>query len=173
MIEHSENRYWYVACCKPRQEVVAEENLLRQGFDVYLPRMKMARRRRGQWLDTIEVLFPRYIFICLNPLLRSTASVRSTRGVVDLVRFGGQPAKVPGSVIDALLRRANSDSGLHEDIRPLFNEGDLIRLVDGPLSGMEAVFAEQDGGKRVSVLLELLGKAHKVQVSRDWVAQAA
>ena len=119
------------------------------------------------------MLFPRYIFIRLDPKRRSTAPVRSTRGVVGLVRFGGQPAVVPDAVMDALREREDADSGLHLDNRPLFNAGEPIKLVDGPLSGMEGVFTQQDGDKRVIVLLELLGKANKVTVSRDWVARAA
>ena len=164
---------WYAVCCKPRQESVAEENLLRQGFRVYLPRIRIRQRRRGHWIDAVEVLFPRYIFIRLDPARRSTAPVRSTRGAVGLVRFGGQPAIVPDAVMDALREREDADSGLHEDKRPLFNAGEAIKLVDGPLSGMEGVFTQQDGDKRVIILLELLGKANKVTVSRDWVARAA
>lgn len=164
---------WYAVCCKPRQEAVAEENLLRQGFHVYLPRIRIRQRRRGQWLDAVEVLFPRYIFIRIDPLRRSTAPVRSTRGVLGLVRFGGQPAVVPDAVMDALLQREDPASGLHQDSRPLFSAGDAIKLVDGPLTGMEGVFTQQDGDKRVIVLLELLGKANKVSVSRDWIARAA
>jgi len=164
---------WYAVCCKPRQEAVAEENLLRQSFHVYLPRIRIRQRRRGQWLDAVEVLFPRYIFIRLDPLRRSTATVRSTRGVVGLVRFGGQPAVVPDAVMEALLQREDAASGLHQDNRPLFSAGEPIKLVDGPLTGMEGVFTQQDGDKRVIVLLELLGKANKVSVSRDWIARAA
>lgn len=164
---------WYAVCCKPRQEAVAEENLLRQGFHVHLPRIRIRQRRRGQWIDAVEVLFPRYIFIRVNPARRSTASIRSTRGVVGLVRFGGQPAVVPDAVMDALQQRADEASGLHEDKRPLFSEGEAIKLVDGPLAGMEGVFTQKDGDKRVIVLLELLGKANKVTISRDWIARAA
>ena len=164
---------WYAVCCKPRQEAVAEENLLRQGFHVYLPRIGIRQRRRGQWIDAIEVLFPRYIFICIDPLRRSTATVRSTRGVVGMVRFGGQPAVVPDAVMDALLRREDAASGLHQDKRPLFCAGEQVKLVDGPLTGMQGVFTQQDGDQRVIVLLELLGKANKVTVSRDWIARAA
>ena len=164
---------WFAVCCKPRQEAVAEENLLRQGFHVYLPRIRVRRRRRGQWIDAVEVLFPRYIFIRLDPQRRSTATVRSTRGVVGLVRFGGQPAVVPDSVMDALLRRADSTSGLHQDDRPLFSAGEPVKLSEGPLAGMEGVFNKMDGDKRVIVLLELLGKANKVRVNRDWIARAA
>lgn len=164
---------WYAVCCKPRQEAVAEENLLRQGFHVHLPRIRIRQRRRGQWIDAVEVLFPRYIFIRIDPARRSTATIRSTRGVVGLVRFGGQPAVVPDAVMDALRQREDAASGLHEDKRPLFSEGEAIKLVDGPLAGMEGVFTQKDGDKRVIVLLELLGKANKVTVSRDWIARAA
>jgi len=38
---------------------------------------------------------------------------------------------------------------------------------------VEGVFTRQDGEKRVIVLLELLGKANKVTVDRDWIARAA
>lgn len=164
---------WYAVCCKPRQEAVAEENLLRQGFQVYLPRIRLRQRRRGQWIDAVEVLFPRYIFIRVDTLRRSTAAVRSTRGAIGLVRFGGQPAVVLDAVMNALRLREDAVSGLHEDKRPLFNAGETVKLVDGPLAGMEGVFTEQDGDKRVIVLLELLGKANKVTVSRDWIAHAA
>jgi transcriptional antiterminator RfaH len=172
-MEHAGSERWYAVCCKPRQEAVAEENLLRQGFNVYLPRIRMRQRRRGQWLDAVEVLFPRYIFIRVDPLRRSTATIRSTRGVVGLVRFGGQPAVVPDAVMEALKQREDAASGLHEDKRPPFSAGEAIKLVDGPLAGMEGVFTQKDGDKRVIVLLELLGKANKVTVSRDWIARAA
>ena len=36
-MENASNERWFAVCCKPRQEAVAEENLLRQGFRVYLP----------------------------------------------------------------------------------------------------------------------------------------
>jgi transcriptional antiterminator RfaH len=172
-MENERAECWYAVCCKPRQEAVAEVNLSRQGFHVYLPRIRIRQRRRGQWIDAVEVLFPRYVFIRVDPLRRSTATVRSTRGVVGLVRFGGQPAVVPDAVMNALLRREDADSGLHQDDRPLFSAGEQVKLVDGPLAGLEGVFTQQDGDRRVIVLLELLGKANKISVSRDWVARAA
>ena len=173
MMGAKEKDCWYAVSCKPRQEAVAEENLQRQGFNVYLPRIQVRRRRRGQWLDIVEALFPRYLFILIDPVQRSTAPVRSTRGVVGLVRFGGKPAEVPANVISELMRREDSTSGLHLDSRVQFCAGDSIKLVEGPLAGMEGVFNQEDGERRVIVLLELLGQANKVTVSRDWIARAA
>lgn len=37
----------YVVCCKPCHETVAEENMQRQGFQVYLPRIRITRRCPG------------------------------------------------------------------------------------------------------------------------------
>ncbi len=54
---------------------------------------------------------------------------------------------------------------MHEGSQPDF----LHILVDG----LVEIFTEQDGEKRVVVLLELLGKANKVRLSRDWIARAA
>lgn len=164
---------WYVVCCKPRQETVAEDNLRRQDFQVYLPRIRITRRRLGKWLDVVEPLFPRYIFIRIDPNQRSIAPIRSTRGVFGLIRFGGQPAVVPDEIVDALLRREDPDAGLHRDGRPLFSVGEAVKLVDGPLAGMEGIFNQEDGEQRVIVLLDLLGKTHKTSVNRDWVAPAA
>ena len=74
--------------------------------------------------------------------------------------------------MDALLQCEDAASGLHEENRPQFCKGEMIKLVEGPFAGMQAVFAEQDGEKRVFVLLELLGKTNKVRVDRDSVARA-
>lgn len=163
---------WFAVCCKPREELVAQENLLRQGFHVYLPRMQGKRRRRGKWMDAVEALFPRYIFIRVDMQKSSTASVRSTRGVVGLVRFGSTLAVIADYVMDALFQREVNDLSLHQDDMPQFCTGRPVMLVDGPLAGMEGVFAEEDGEKRVNVLLDLLGKSNKMSVDRDWVVVA-
>ena len=75
--------------------------------------------------------------------------------------------------MEALRQREDSASGLHQDKRAPFDAGEAVKFVDGPLAGLEGIFAQQDGEKRVIVLLELLGKANKVRVDRDWIARAA
>jgi len=164
---------WLAVYCKPRQELVAQENLLRQGYHTYLPRIQMKRRLRGKWNEKIEALFPRYIFIRVDPVKKSIAPVRSTQGVVGLVHFGSQPATVSEAVMETLLQHEDPDSGLHQGGGPQFNAGQSIKLVDGPLAGMEGVFIQQDSEKRVMVLLDFLGKANKVRIDRDLINQAA
>ena len=171
-MEHGGMR-WYAVFCKPRQESIAQENLARQGFKVYLPRIRARQNRRGQWVDTVDALFPRYLFICVDAFRQSTHSVRSTRGAVGLVRFAGQPAVVPEIVIEALSRREDAESGLFHDDRTSYCPGQPIRLIGGPISDVEGIFLQQDGEHRAIVLLELFGKANKVRVKRDWISKAA
>ena len=170
-MEHGE--CWYTVFCKPRQEAIAEENLLRQGFHVHLPRISTRQWQRGRWVDIVEPLFPRYLFVRVDFHRRSMAPIRSTRGAVGLVRFGSAPAVVPHDVMAALLERADPSTGLHRDDQALFRSGDLVKLVDGPLAGLQGVFSQKDGDERVIVLLELLGKANTLRISRDWIARAA
>lgn len=165
--------FWYSVWCKPRQELVAEENLQRQGFRVYLPRLLTKQRRRGKWIDVIEALFPRYLFVQVDPVARSMAPIRSTRGAIGLVSFGREPAVVPNEMVNMIMQREDEALGLRRDERPLFASGDPIRLADGPLAGMEGLFAEEDGEQRVLVLLELLGKTNRISVDRDSVVRAA
>ncbi len=171
LLESAEKRErWFAVCCKPRQERIAQENLLRQGFQVYLPLIKVEKRCKGKWEEKVEVLFPRYVFIRVNPERKSISSVRSTRGVVGLVRFGEKPAVIPDEVMNALQQRTVSEFGLHQD-EPLFTKGGAVRLTDGAFDGMEAVFVQPDGNRRVIILLDLLGKSNKVSVSLDSLAK--
>jgi transcriptional antiterminator RfaH len=163
---------WYAALCKPRQEEIAEVNLAFQGFTVYLPRYKSKCRRAGRWVDRIEPLFPRYVFVGASVELQSVAPIRSTRGVCGLVRFGGQLATVPDTLIDALREREDPASGMHGSRRPLFEPGDRIKLAQGPLAGLEGLFSSESADERVFVLMDLLGRQNKLEVNRDWVVAA-
>ena len=54
----------------------------------------------------------------------------------------------------------------------LFQPGDNVQVLDGPLAGYEAVFQAQKGADRVIVLLKMAGQFTKVQLSLDAVGEA-
>ena len=88
------NLPWYVVHTKVRQEQTACVNLVRQGYAVYFPRIRILKRRRGMQQAQLEPLFPRYIFLQPGSVAHSIAPVRSTLGVAALVRFGQEPAVI-------------------------------------------------------------------------------
>lgn len=150
---------WYVIYTKRASEVIAESNLKRQGYEVYLPRLAQAVRRRGRWRERIVALFPRYLFLRLNEGSQALEPVHSTVGVVRVVRFGSSYAIAPDQLIRDLRARADSQSGLHRPAVPLLPEpGTEVEIDNGPFDGFVGVFERESGDGRVIVLLNLLGR---------------
>jgi len=160
--------HWYAVFCKPRGEETAAVNLDNQGYMVYLPRLLTQCRRAGEWVERIGPLFPRYLFLKPRDAAQSLGPVRSTLGVMNLVRFGGQPALIPDNVVEALRARHDPASGVHVQ-RTAFRPGAAVQIVEGPLRGLEGIFSKETGDERVIVLLDLLGKINSIRVSRDWL----
>lgn len=160
---------WYAVHTKPRQEDVAEENLHRQSFKTYLPRIEELRRRSGKWRKTVAPMFPRYIFISLKLGADNIYTIHSTRGVSSLVRFGGDPIRVPSALIDTLKRTENKETGVHSTDTPFLREGDEITILEGPLAGLSGIFQTAKGEERVIILLNILGKANTVTLKRDLI----
>jgi len=163
---------WSVVFTKPRQERVARENLAHQAFKTYLPMLQQAKRRRGRWVDVIEPLFPRYLFVALDFGVQDISPIRSTLGVIDLVRFGLLPAIVPDGIVESLMAAEDPASALHLTGAGRFHKGDRVTIAAGPFSGVEAIFEESTGKGRVSVLLDLLGRANRIEIDRNCIGDA-
>jgi transcriptional antiterminator RfaH len=161
---------WYLIHTKPGREAIAETNLLRQGFQVYYPRLLRPMRARGRWVTRIVSLFPRYLFLRLAVGRQAMGPVRSTLGVANIVCFGNEYAVVPDPVVADLRGRENPETGLHDlGGHTLFEAGSNVRIVAGPLEGLEGVFQRESGDERVVLLLELLGRETLVQLPSAFV----
>ena len=165
--------HWHAVFCKPHKEEVAAANLENQGYEVYLPRLVVLRRRGGRWMEIIEPLFPRYLFMTTGQSEKNLAPIRSTLGVRDFVRIHGVPAIVPGNVITGLRGRADPASGLHRIISSPFRAGTRVRFTTGALTNLEGIFEMECADARVIVLLQLLGKTSRVTVDRNCLAVAS
>lgn len=158
---------WYLVHTKPRKETVAEENLERQGYEVYLPLINQQRRRYERWVQIIEPLFPRYLFIRLRPGYDNMGPVRYTSGVQNFVRFTEEPAIVPGVVVDSIKRATDTRTGLHIPKRLAFQRGDTVMIEKGPLANLQAIVWGESGEERVLILLKMLGRETVLTVSRN------
>lgn len=155
---------WYLVYTKPRREILAQENLDRQGYMTYLPLMYSRRRRVDHLVLVTEPLFPRYLFVRLDAQTDNWAPIRSTLGVTGLVRFGPQPARAPDDLIDLLKSRDGSD-GIQTLPMPDFHRGDTVRITDGTMAGYQGIFLAKSGRERVIILLEIAGRDARVQLS--------
>lgn len=159
---------WYLIYCKPRQENVAKRNLERQGFVIYLPLARQYRRRRGQRVDVVAPLFPRYLFIYLSKETDNWRPIRSTLGVSSLVRFGQHPAAVPHDLV-AFLQTRDDAQGVQDLPLPGFQAGQGVRVTEGVMREYEGIYLAKSGKDRVLILLEIMGKGTRVVVPSDHI----
>jgi transcriptional antiterminator RfaH len=159
------NAHWHVCYTKPRQEFRAQENLVAQGFEVFLPTILAERILRKQLIKRTEPLFARYCFV-RGDTNANWALLRSTKGVSHLLRFGSnlEPATVPTSLVEQLLQMCEEKPAK----KVLFRPGQAVRIGSGPFKGMDGFFDQMhtaaNGEERALVLLELLSKTHSIGV---------
>lgn len=162
---------WYVVKTQPQKEERARAHLLRQGFDVYLPRWRKRRvhARRIEWVAA--PLFPRYMFVGFDVAVTRWRAIQSTIGVSHLVCSGGMPLPVPKGIVEAI-RSREAENGLIE-IKPAFLKGQPIIVEDGPFLDQVGLFECIDDDARVTILLDLLGREVRVQVPAHLVRAVA
>ncbi|EGN74621.1 transcriptional activator RfaH [Idiomarina sp. A28L] len=155
---------WYLLHCKPREIERAEWHLQNQGFTTFCPRWKVQKRVGGKRKIALEPLFPNYLFIQVDLAKDNYTSLRSTRGINGFVRFGGQPARVPDSVISDIQCRTSADNESEEGVKGLYAKGTPVEILTGPFAGLKGLYDIADGESRCFVLLDMLGKAQRLEL---------
>ncbi len=167
---------WYVAYTEPRQENLAVANLQRQGFLTYLPLYKTGKKKSSKSAACgsaparvgYEPMFPRYMFFKPSSHKQSISTVRSTRGINSIVRFGPNFALVQPDILAAIQeherQRSREEPGDIGSLEP----GCRIRLNDAALNGLEGL-VHSVSTQRVIVLMEILGRQTRVKLPQHQV----
>ena len=156
---------WFAIQTKPRHETVAETSLRREGVETFFPLLSRRKTIRRVRKIVTGPLFPSYIFARFDAA-HSNRLVRYANGVLKIVSFGGKPAIVDLEIIDTI--RAHAKDNIIEFQPAALRAGDLVEVRDGPLRGLQGVFErEMSDRERVIILLNVLSKGARVEVSRD------
>lgn len=171
-MSESGNLRWYVVQTQVNCEAKAAQNLLRQGYQVYLPRY-LKRRRHARKIDfSAKPLFPRYMFVAIDIATQRWRSIQSTFGVSHLITNGDEPAAVPQGVVGALIGREDDKGFIRMDQRPAFAPGDKVRILAGAFMDNAGLFGGVADHDRVSILLDMLGRKVRILLDADMVAAA-
>jgi transcriptional antiterminator RfaH len=153
-------RNWYLIKTKPRQENVAIKNLENQEYSTYCPTVTINNKH--------IVLFPGYIFVHLDKKNENWSPIRSTKGVVNFVRFGLNFAQVPDNVIKFL--KANQLINKEKLINlNKFKSGDKVQITDGVFKNCVAIFKSSKSDDRVILLMNLLGQQQTINIKQESV----
>jgi transcription antitermination factor NusG len=162
---NSNDRRWFAVMVKSRHEKVAAAILQAQGLTHFLP----LRSETRQWSDrfqTVELpLFPGYLFAQMNSSYEGRLCILQIPAVLGFVSNHKGPVPVPDTEIEQLQALLSVSSDYTQ--LPYLVEGELVRVVRGPLEGIEGKLLRGNSNDRLTISIELLRKSLSVQVSRD------
>ena len=156
---------WYLVQFKPNSHKIAERNLLRLGFETFLPMQKSTQRKTSKFIDVMKPLFPGYMFVSCDTAQQPWRKINSTIGVSRIVSFGNKPVQASLDLVQGLQARCD-EAG---ELKPLehFKAGEQVTLTAGPFANFIATVERMDADQRVWVLLDLMGQKSRVRVNSD------
>jgi transcription antitermination factor NusG len=154
----------YCVHTQPHAEVLALEQLQRQGFGWFLPRIRRMALRSGRRRNAVDALCPRYLFLRADVETTSPATVRPKRGAVGLVRIASEPAAVSDELAGRLRAVAIDESVIALPERSL-RPDQAVMTIEGSLEGMQRIYTELQGEYRALVLIQIPGGIQSLTLS--------
>lgn len=161
---------WYVLVTRSRHEKKCAQLLIKKGFEVYLPLLKVMR----QWSDRkkkVEVpLFSGYLFIKYDVQLRQ--DVLYVPGIVRFVRYDNQDATIPESQIRAI--HMAIDEELEIDVTDIrYTEGEDIRIVSGPFRGFYGKIVNYRSKRKIMISIDVIGKNILIETAKTRIEKTS
>ena len=169
------DKQWYVVNTYAGHENRVKENLIRRvetmGIEDNLFRILVAEEseieyKNGKKVEKMRNLFPGYLFVEMIMTDEAWYIVRNTPGVTGFIGSSGGGAKpfpVSPEEIESILRRMGlSDKRVVVD----FAVGDVVRINNGPFSGLEGrVDSMNDDAQTAMVLTILFGRETPTEIA--------
>jgi len=164
--------HWYALYTRSHCEHLVGEQLRVKGLHLFLPKIEVWSRRGGLRRLISAPMFPGYLFLHHVMDKAGFLEVRQARG---LVRVLGERwdrlAVVPDAEIEAIQRVLQARLPVLP--HPYLREGQRVRIVRGPLAGVEGILLQTKPTKGLLVLsIELLQRSVAVEVDCTAVVAA-
>jgi transcription antitermination factor NusG len=152
--------HWYAAYTCANHEKRVAEQLVNRGIESFLPLYEAVRRWSDRRVKLQVPLFPGYVFVRMP--LCERLRVLQLNGVARLVGFGEKPVPLPEDEIEGLRRGWRCDVKMEP--HPYLNEGHRVRIMRGPLAGMEGVLLRKKPSFRLVLSIDLIMRSVAVEV---------
>lgn len=150
---------WIVIHTKPRCEKKFAAMMVRETFEHELPLVPSVRRYRNQTKRFSKPLFPGYVFVRIP--IELTNRLYQQDLVVRLVKVPDQPVFLRQLEAIRLMIRAGFDLRL----TPLLHKGARVRIIGGPLWGVQGMVEDPDHPKGVVVAMDVLQQGVLVNIA--------
>lgn len=152
---------WFAVQVKTRLEKFVALRLRQKGYEEFLPVREVERTCRGTRVNREEVLFPGYVFCCIDE--GRYGLVVTTPGVLRIVGAGNCPSPIDPIEINSL--RLSCETGRRVVPCEFLNVGDWVLVENGPLAGVVGIFIERRNEQRIIISVSQCMRSVAVEVS--------
>jgi transcription antitermination factor NusG len=133
---------WYAVHVRSRHEAKVFARLTTKGIEAFLPTVEKLRKWKDRKKMVTFPLFPGYLFVHITKEAHNMLNVLKVIGVVRMLcTIPGEPDPIPDEQIDSLQMLVENKEAL--DPYPYLNKGQKIRIIKGPLIGVEGILVEK------------------------------
>ena len=167
-MQYTCHNFWYAVNVKPRHEKAVSKALRNKGFEEFLP-LCLTRKEPAKAGKGAEIpLFPGYVFCRFNG--RDRLPILTTPGVFSILGNGSNLLPVEEDEMEVIQRVVQAR--MNPQPWPYLERGDVVRVEQGPLRGVEGIIQESKGQHRLVVSVKLLQRAVSVLIDRTDIAPA-
>jgi transcription elongation factor/antiterminator RfaH len=153
---------WYAVYTKPRHERKVNAHLSREGITTFLPEMERWSRRSDRKQKIWYPMFPGYLFINTELSGENRLKIIKTRGVVMVLGHKGIPTAIPENQIEAIQKAVDSRKAI--SAYPYLESGQIVRVINGPLNGVEGIFISEKGKGKLIISVDILHRSVSIEI---------
>jgi transcription antitermination factor NusG len=151
---------WYAAYTRSQHEKRVAQQLAERAIERYLPLYQAVHRWKDRRKRVDLPLFPGYVFVRIH--LQNRLEVLRVPSVVRLVGFNGAPTALPDGEVEHL--RCALAEGLRAVPHPYLSAGSRVRVMNGPLEGMEGTVVRRKNRTRFILSFDVIMRSVAVEV---------
>ena len=155
--------HWYAIYTKSRHEQKVYDRLLKKNIETFLPLVERWSRRRDRRKRINLPLFPGYLFVHSQMDAHTHLEILKTDSVVRILGNDGKPIPIPDEQIFGI--QTSIKNGMAITPFPYLKEGMRVRVVNGPLIGIEGILLKTRPEKhRLVISVDLLKESVSVEI---------
>lgn len=131
---------------------------------ILVPTEQVIELKKGQKKTTSRKFYPGYIMVQMVLNKETWHTVRNTAKVTGFIGGGSSPSPVPDEEAERIIRMMEEGISKPKP-RYTFEEGDEVRVIDGPFNNFQGTVEEVKPDKeKLRVLITIFGRATPVEL---------
>jgi len=154
------DQQWLAIYVKSYMEKKTAERLAAMNIECYLPIQEEIRQWSDRRKKVQRLVIPMILFVHITPKERPLPLTLQAASRYLVLRGQSTPAIIPTDQMERFRFMLDYSPDTIEFCDSSLAPGDAVRVIKGPLSGLEGEFITIDGKSKIVVRLEMLGCAH-------------